>query len=170
MPTTYQLIGQNILSTNTASVTFSSIPATYTDLLIKISARNSGGATQDTMTITTINGSTGFSNTWIRGSGSSMISLRNLVGTSAYVGQIPGAGGTSNTFDNTEIYIPSYTVSQNKPFSTFSAQENNLAATYMGKTAGLWSNTTAITSITFDANGQNFVSGSSFYLYGIKNS
>jgi hypothetical protein len=170
MAGTYKLISSNTLTTSATSVTFSSIPATYTDLLIKISARNSGAATQDTITITTINGSTGFSNNWIRGSGSSITSLRNLVGTSAYVGQIPGAGGTSNTFDNTEIYIPSYTVSQNKPFSTFSAQENNLTATYMGATAGLWSNTAAITSITFDANGQNFVTGSSFFLYGIKNS
>ncbi len=169
MPTTYTLINSNVLTSSAATVTFSSIPATYTDLVVRISARQNAANTQDTLLITTINGATGFSNTWLRGSGSSVISLRNLVGTASYVGQIPGAGGTSNTFDNTEIYIPSYTVSQNKPFSTFSVQENNQTEAYMGTTAGLWSNTAAITSITFSANGQSFVSGSSFYLYGISN-
>lgn len=169
MATTYTLISSNVLSSSAASVTFSSIPATYTDLIIKTSLRQNAAGTQDSFLITTINGTTGFTNTWLRGSGSSVISLRNLVGTASYVGQIPGATATSNTFDNTEIYIPSYTVSQNKPFSTFSVQENNQAEAYMGTTAGLWSNTAAITSITFSANGQSFVSGSSFYLYGISN-
>jgi hypothetical protein len=170
MPNTYTLIANNILSTTASSVTFSSIPATYTDLLIKISVRNNGGSTQNTTLLSLINGTTGFTNRWLRGDGSSVISLPNLVGTSAYVGQNPGSGATSNSFDNTEIYIPNYLVSANKPFSTFSVQETNAATAYLGVTAGLWSNTAAITSITLDANGDSFVSGSSFYLYGIKNS
>lgn len=170
MAITYQLIASNVLATTATSVTFSSIPATFTDLLVKLSIRNNGGSTQNTTLLSLINGTTGFSNRWIRGDGSSVISLGNLVGTSAYVGQNPGSAATSNTFDNTEIYIPNYLVSSNKPFSTFSMQENNSSTAYSGVTAGLWSNTAAITSLTFDANGDSFVAGSSFYLYGIKNS
>jgi len=169
MATTFTLINSTILSSNAASVTFSSIPADYTDLVIKTSLRHNAASTQDTFLLTQINGATGFSNTWLRGDGSSKLSLRTLVGSASYLGQIPGATATSNTFDNTEIYIASYTAAQYKPFSVYSVQENNSATAYMGTTAGLWSNTAAITSIEFSANGQSFVTGSSFYLYGISN-
>ena len=170
MATTYNLISSSVLSSSVTTFTFSSIPATYTDLLIKISARHDAASDQDTLLITTFSGSTGFTNTWLRGGGSGAPQASStLVGTSSYVGQIPGATATSNTFDNTEIYIPSYIVSQLKPFSVFSVQENNASSAYMGTTAGLWSNTSPVTSIAFSANGNNFVSGSSFYLYGISN-
>jgi hypothetical protein len=167
MPGSRFLIESQVLTTSAASVTFSAIPATYTDLVIKTSLRHNAASTQDTFLITAINGATGFSNIWIRGDGASVISSSATPSSASYVGQIPGATATSDTFDNTEIYIPSYTASQNKPFSTFSVQENNATTAYMGVTAGLWSNTAAITSIAFSANGQSFVSGSSFYLYGI---
>ncbi len=170
MANTYTLISSIILSTTATSATFSTIPNTYTDLVIRTSLRNNGSATQNTVLISTINGTTGFSNRWIRGSGASVISLPNLVGTSAYVGQNPGATAGASTFDNTEIYIPNYLASTNKPFSVSSTQENTSTTAYLGATAGLWSNTSAITSITLDANGDSFVAGSSFYLYGIKKS
>ena len=170
MATTYSLIEAKTLASPTTSVTFTSIPATYTDLIIKTSVRHDGASAQDTFLITAFNGATGFTNTWIRGAGSGTITSSSaIVGTASYVGQLPGANATSNTFDNTEIYIPSYRSSQYKPFSVYSVQENNSATAYMGVTAGLWSNTAAITSIAFSASGNNFVSGSTFYLYGISN-
>ena len=79
-----------------------------------------------------------------------------------------GTSATSNTFATAEIYIPSYRVSQHKQISMDSATENNATTAYRAVDAGLWRSTAAITSIELD--GSNFVSGSSFYLYGIKNS
>jgi hypothetical protein len=167
---TYTLISSNVLSSTAASVTFSAIPATYTDLVIKTSARIDVAGVSANFTIDLINGATGFSNTWVLGTGSSVLSYASLVGSGPYAGEVNGATSTSNTFDNREIYIPSYLISQNKPFSVFSAMETNATAAYTAITAGLWSNTAAITSITLGVESTyNFVSGSSFYLYGISN-
>ena len=80
------------------------------------------------------------------------------------------ATATNNTFANFEIYIPSYTAIQNKPSSAFGVAENNATSPiFIQVSAGLRSVTDAITSISLVPSG-NFVSGSSFYLYGIKNS
>lgn len=78
-------------------------------------------------------------------------------------------GATANTFSNGELYIPNYAGSANKPTSWFNAQENNTTTAYINSHANLWSNTSAITSITLTASvGTNEIkSGSSFYLYGI---
>ena len=78
---------------------------------------------------------------------------------------------TSNTFGTFEIYLPSYTASQNKPFSGFGVAETNATNTRIGAVAGLYRSTTAISSVKLSLlTGPNFVAGSSFYLYGIKNS
>jgi hypothetical protein len=76
------------------------------------------------------------------------------------------AGSTANTFSNIEVYVPSYAVSQNKPFSVHTATEYNSADYAQNEVdAMLWSNTAAITSLTLS--GLTFAIGSSFYLYGI---
>jgi hypothetical protein len=84
--------------------------------------------------------------------------------------QVDGATATANTFGSTEIYIPSYTVSQNKPLSIFSVQENNTSSAFIVCAANLWRNTAAVTSIYLVPNtASNFIATSSFYLYGISN-
>ena len=47
MPATYTLIASNTLSSAAASVTFSAIPATYTDLVLRYSARSDGASVDD---------------------------------------------------------------------------------------------------------------------------
>ena len=66
------------------------------------------------------------------------------------------------------MYIPSYTVSQSKPISTFTAQENNNTQGFITGIAGLYRDNAAISSITIAA-ATTFASTSSFYLYGISN-
>ena len=175
MPSTYTLISSNVLSSSAASVTFSSIPATFTDLVLRISARGSFGSTTSTLQGTYNSSTTNYSGTYLEGYGAGTPSSgRNAVGTSAfYAGGITGAAATSNTFGSTEIYIPSYTVSQNKPASSYSVAENNTSVQYdsqIGVVANLWRDTTAISSITMSCNSGSFLSGSSFYLYGISKS
>jgi len=106
----------------------------------------------------------------LRGTGSAASSFRASSNTDARIGMQDSATATASTFGSAEIYIPNYAGSTTKPFSTFAVQENNTTAAYIESGADLWGLTNAITSIALIAGGYNFVSGSSFYLYGIKNS
>jgi len=172
MPSTYTLISSNVLSTSAASITFSSIPSTYTDLVLRTSAR-CDRATFPAGYNLRVNGSTtNGSTTYLYGDGATAGSGRQ---TSNWIqiGQISGANQTDNTFTSAEIYIPNYASSSQKPVGLFNAQEQNSVSTYvqMDATAGLYNQTTAITSLVIGFTGAyNFVSGSSFYLYGLKSS
>lgn len=154
-----------------ANMSFSSIPSTYTDLVVLLSGRHTG-STASSLGLQ-LNGTTStYSSRWLSGNGSSA-SSSNTAGTSivATYGSIPGTASTSNTFSNDIIYIPNYTGSSNKSVSSDGVQENNATAAYASLSAGLWSNTAAITSITlFPYDVTNFVQYSTATLYGIKNS
>ena len=169
MASTYTLISSQVLASSASTVTFSSIPATYTDLVIRASIRTDRAAVEDWLFIKFNGVTTNRSYTRLTGSGSAVASGRSTTGI--VLGETNAATSTSNTFSNQEIYIPSYTASQNKPMSGIGMQEDNAAAAYMMASAGLWSSTAAITEINlYPETGPNFVTGSSFYLYGIKNS
>lgn len=171
MPSSRILIASNTLTSSAASVTFSSIPNIYTDLVLRISAR-SDRTTSDAFTIQfNSDTSTNYSITRLVGTGSASSSSRTTSDVYLSSGLIDWANATANTFSSNEVYIPSYLVSQNKPVGVFSVQEDNATAAGMHVTAGLWRNTAAITSIVLAPSiGPNFVSGSSFFLYGLKNS
>jgi hypothetical protein len=171
MPSTYTLISSNTLGSAAASVTFSAIPSTYTDLVIKASIRTTAGGVASSY-IFRLNGdtATNYSQTRIEGNGSSASSGRTS-STSLFVGYYPTASGaTTNTFANHKIYIPNYLSTTSKQLSLFGVTENNATQSYIDEIALLYRGTSAISSIVFDGDGYNFVSGSSFYLYGIKNS
>jgi hypothetical protein len=78
---------------------------------------------------------------------------------------------TANTFSNGELYIPNYTSSTNKPSSMFNVNENNASVAALSPliAAGLFSNTSTISTILFKQLSGNLAAGSSFYLYGVKN-
>ena len=171
MPT-YTLISSNVLTTTAASVTFSSIPATYTDLVVRVSARGSDASVNNYSALKINSTTSNYSETYLYGDGSSASSGRFSASSDWLFGGgwFSSATGTSNTFSNTEIYVPNYAGSTNKIASNFTAQENNTSgSTQLGVEALLLRNTAAITSLTITPSGANFVSGSSFYLYGISN-
>jgi hypothetical protein len=145
-----------------ATMAFSSIPSTYTDLCIKVSGRTgSGGA--DNLQIS-LNGSTSsFSAKILEGNGtsaSSSSSAGNLTGL------VNGSTMTASTFANVEIYIPNYAGSTNKSFSTDAVTENNATLSYANMWANLWSNTAAINAVSFSCTN-NFAQYSTATLYGI---
>ncbi len=169
MANTYQLIASNTLSTGASSITFSSIPQTYTDLVVRLSARCDAASVDRSLGIRPNGSSANDSNTSLSGNGSTASSTRSTVDFNA--GRFTGANATANTFGSVEIYIPNYTVAQNKPMSVFGVAETNATTVTMRVNALLWSNTAAITELTIDTDtAPLFVSGSSFFLYGIKNS
>jgi hypothetical protein len=174
MPTpTYVAIAKTVLSADQTDVTFSAIPSTYTDLLLVISARSSDTGNVDRLKITVNASATNYSNNYVYANGTTA-TAGTLSGGNTYIQMwgITANGATANSFGNAEVYLPNYTGSTNKVLSVTGAAENNSAtAYYEGITAGLWSNTSAITSITLDpVVGADFKSGSRFDLYGIKNS
>jgi hypothetical protein len=173
MPSTYTLISSNVLSSSAASVTFSSISSTYTDLVLRISGRSDDSANPQGSIRLYINGNTSsvYSFTRLTGNGSTAATYTSGSGTELFFTfGLSTAQSTSSTFGSAEIYIPNYAGSTNKPMSGIQAMETNNPTAFMGATAGLTRITSAITSIEVALNAGNYVSGSSFYLYGIKNS
>lgn len=171
MANTYELIKGETLASAQSSYTFSAIPSTYTDLCLKMSIRDSQAAT-DTAYNITINGSSTASSTHLYAAGSTgSVGSSRQTATVIDLNRMSGASATSNTFGSIELYIPSYAANQNKQFSNFGNAESNDSAVQMGFDASLWSNTAAITSIAITSSyATNLAAGSSFYLYGIKNS
>ena len=170
MPSTYTLISSNVLSSSAASVTFSSIPSTYTDLVLRWSARSDN--TSSLRFVLNNDTTANYSRTRLYATGSSALSSRNtgLSNWAVYDGAAPSTF-TSNTFTSGQIYIPNYAGSANKIGAIFNAAENNSTADWsISVDAQLRSATAAITEIKTENAAGNFVSGSSFYLYGIKNS
>ena len=146
-----------------SSITFNSIPQTgYTDLKIVVSGREvTGTSLLFTMQINGV--ATNQSTREVRGSGSSATSGTNTIGTLDQ----NGSGTTASTFGNAEIYIPNYTSANYKSYSIDSASENNATAAYMRLSAGLWSQTAAITSLSFFPSSGNIAQYSTFSLYGL---
>jgi hypothetical protein len=175
MANTYVLISSNVLGTNTNSVTFSSIPATYTDLVLVLSARGARTVANDRIRVT-INGSTSaiYSALSLYGSGSNdAVSQNQGANDSSYFdgNYFSTDYDTTNVFGSGEFYFPNYTASQNKPISGFNAEERASTASNLGVSAALFRSTDAISSITVQPHiTVPFLTNSSFYLYGIKNS
>jgi hypothetical protein len=166
MPNTYSLIASSTVGAGGAvSFDFTSIPSTYTDLVVKISGRSNSASDYFTLSL---NGfSSNFTERYLYGTGSSVASGNDTLG--AY-GRMDSNSYTANSFGSTEYYIPNYAGANNKSISVDTVTEQNATASYQDLIAGLWSNSTAINQITLTPSTGNFVQYSTAYLYGIKNS
>ena len=156
---TYSLINSQTLGSNQTTVTFSSIPATYTDLILvfTISQVTNGG--NDIFMTFNSDTSSNYSRTYLLGDGSTATSGRNSTQTSYAPGGIYlDAQNIINILDyaNTTTY--------KTPIARIS-----IAAQYAAATVGLWRNTAAINRIDLTtAFTSNIKAGSTFKLYGIQ--
>lgn len=170
MAVTFELIETvTVGAGGAASIAFSSIPQTYTDLVVVVSARSSYSALGDDIYIDFNGTTTNRTGVFVFGSGSGVASLVN---PARRLGTNVSDTATANVFGSITAYIPNYTSSSYKPFSSDSVTENNGTTAYTDLHSGLWSNSAAITSIeiTPGAGGGNLKQYSSASLYGIKNS
>ena len=166
MPDTFiKIASVTVGSGGSTSVSFSSIPSTYTDLCLKWSARSDANNTD--MSVTFNGSSSNFTQRRLVGTGSSVASY-----SETYVTYLMNRStATASTFSNAELYIPNYAGSNNKSFSIDQVNEDNATSNVLAiLSAPLWSQTAAITSIVFAPNAGNLVQYSTFTLYGIKNS
>lgn len=170
MATTYQLISSvTVGSGGASSIDFTSIPATYTDLKLVFSIRTTVSDTWDEFQITFNSNTSNYSQRLLYGTGAAASSASGSV---RYYQIVDGDTATASTFGSGEIYIPNYAGSNNKSFSSDTLNETNATTAYIYMSAGLWSNTSAITSIKLESKNAafNLKQYSSAYLYGIKNS
>jgi hypothetical protein len=155
MPRTYEPIATQTLGTATATVTFSSIPQTYTDLILVFD----GTITTTASTPFQLNSDTGsnYSMTRIYGDGSSAVSTRNSNETSGLI--TIANTGQSNFIANFMNY------SNTTTYKTVISR-GGTASGYTTLITSLWRSTAAITSISLIT--VTYASGSTFTLYGIK--
>lgn len=152
-----------------SAVTFSNIPQTYTDLKLVISARSETAQVYGGEYLFFNGATTNRSTRAIEANGSTVVSFSTSY---MIVNSGVGASATTNTFGNSELYIPNYTSSDYKSSSIMGVGETNGTTCYMDMAANLWSSTAAITSITISQSstaltGNNYVAGSTFTLYGV---
>jgi hypothetical protein len=162
MTATYEKIATNTLGTTTASVTFSSISGSYTDLVLIF---NGGVNTSNGGLRMELNSDTGsnYSQTSLAGDGTSAASSRNSNVTQARISS--DFGMVNNLNYNSITSLNNY--SNSTTYKTWLSR-NNLASAGTEAVIGLWRNTAAITSIKLVPSANSFASGSTFTLYGIK--
>ena len=175
MAATYTLISSQVLGSSTATITFSSIPQTYTDLVFKGSIRSDSAGLLTNRPYIRWNGDTAanYSGTEIYGTGTTSSSYRRTSAVQQSISELgfDSAGNTSNTFTSFEMYIPNYTSTASKQMNTILVTEQNgTTSNGLELWANLYVGTSAISSFAiYQDAGTNYSIGSSFYLYGIKN-
>ena len=158
-----------------STASFTSIPATYTDLKVLVSTRQNNTGMR-----VRFNSDTGTNYSWRRLEGNGTVAASNSnttygspYNTFIYWSMQNQTIDTANTFSNGEMYIPNYAGSTQKSLLADSVAENNATTAYMAMQAGLWTGTAAITTITLSPDTGTsplFQQYSTFTLYGIKNS
>lgn len=169
MPDTFiKIASVTVGSGGASSIDFTSIPSTYTDLCVKISARGTSSFASNGhfYAITLNNTSANRTQRFLQGDGTSASSGSS----SSFTSYMDPSDYTSNTFASNEIYIPNYAGSTNKSMSLDVVTENNATTSFATFYAQLWSDTSAINRITLTPNAGNFAQYSTATLYGIKNS
>lgn len=168
MPATYEPIATTTLSSVATNITFSSIPSTYTDLVISFTGNAAETYYQLGLQFNTdtSSGSTNYSSTFISGNGSSAAAGRE---TNLYciIAQQNTLSTTIPSLLNVNLF--SYAGSAYKTIlASHSGDLNGSGSVY--RTVGLWRSTSAINSIKImSSNGaQNLAVGTTATLYGIK--
>lgn len=161
---TMKVIQHIKLGSAQSSITFTSIPQTFTDLMLVISARNS--SLQEHLVIS-LNGSTAsFNGRYLNGQGNATPGSGVYA---RYLGNQTRAAFTANTFGNAQVYIPNYASSTGfKSLSSETVASSNDNTPYQVIATNVWSSNDPITSLSIvSETGSNFAQFSSATLYGI---
>ena len=163
MAATYESIASTTLGSAQADVEFTSIPGTYTDLVLVINCGTSVSGQSIQMQFNSDSGNN-YSSTEMWGNGSSASSGR-LTNTSAIRAVGRGIGTDTTLIDTGFVSIQNYAnTTTNKTALIRSGVSGGTIAS-----VGLWRDTSAITSIKLIGEGpSNIITGSTFTLYGIK--
>ena len=161
------------LTSSQSSIVFSGIPSGYTHLQVRGLFRSDKSADTNADMYLWLNGdlsSSNYTRKYLRGNGSAASSLGYATGNNPVAGEATGASSTTGMFGSTIIDILDYAnPNKNTVVRPFHGQEQNSSAGNIWLTSSVWLNTAAVTSLTFTLQAStNFVTYSSFALYGIK--
>jgi len=152
-----------------ASIEFTGIPQTGTDLYVVASLRGDNASVSEAVRVLLNSSTSDYSYRRLSGTGSTVASASTTSGTAFQLDSgVNGTSATSNTFSNFSIYIPNYAGSANKSISYDAVNENNATAAGQAIVAGLWANTAAITGVKLDFYGLNLLQYSTASLYMIQ--
>jgi hypothetical protein len=161
MPTpTYDLIASNVLGSNAANVTFSSIPSTYRDLVLVITARVTATTNSGWLQFNSDSGSN-YNRIAMQGNGSTATTSNAANQTSLYISNTDAWSATTRAIATVQIF--DYATTNKAKSGLIRADRSDGAVSAM---AFRYNSTSAITSILIDTDG-TYNSGSTFYLYGI---
>lgn len=161
---TYEPIATTTTGGGVSSYTFSSIPSTYTDLVLIVNGTNSSGSTEDLMVRYNGDSGSNYSRTFLEQTGSSANSGRTANQPYAIIG---GYIGGSKNFTSIFHFL---NYSNATAYKASISRANIPDGTYgLYATVGLWRSTSAINSVqVFWPASATFGSGTTLTLYGIK--
>ena len=160
MPATYEPLATTTLGSAAATVTFSSISGSYTDLVLVSNGKMTGGSAVNNKITFNSDTASNYSRTYVYGDGSTALSGRD-----SSQNNLGFIYWNSTNPSNTIVQIMNYSNATTYKTALARTSEDGVAAAYVG----LWRSTSAITSITITRGSTNdFASGSTFTLYGIK--
>lgn len=156
MAITYEPIATTTTTSNATTVTFSSIPGTYTDLVMIMNFSLSGN--NEVYIRFNSDAGSNYSRTYMQGDGSTATSVRNTNTEAVNI-----LGRTTQMMNIINFMNYANTTTNKTLVARFSS-----AAEIIGAEVGLWRNTSAITTIGLSLSAGNFTNGSVISLYGIK--
>ena len=170
MPSTYTPIATTTLGSSAASVTLSSIPSTYTDIILIVSARSNWTTDEYEGLGIQFNSDTGsnYSYTVLAGNGAAASSFRGTSQTKIEGRLNPSYSSNTSPSANV-LQLQNY--SNTTTYKTMLMRTNSSVEYYeVTATVGLWRSTSAINEVKLfpTESGAQFVAGSTFTLYGVK--
>jgi hypothetical protein len=167
MALTYTKISSVTLTGNQSAIDFTSIPNTYTHLLIKLSL-DGLGYNATTGLITFNGGASSFNYRKVFKDGASTTATLSTDNGAANI-PLEMGGGTNTTascFGPNQIFIANYTSSTNKITSIEFGTEANTNDKWVGWATGWWTGTGVINQVTITGSA-NWIADSTAVLYGI---
>jgi hypothetical protein len=159
LPSTMTPIATSTLSANATTVTFSNIPQTYTDLFIVVNMIGVGASNPGLRFNS--DGGANYSASAVSGSGTAASSYRYTNDTNM---KFHNSGANFDNVWNTftgQVMNYSNSTTNKTVLARLSSNEVDAAV-------GLWRSTAAITSVSVITHTNNFGSGSTFTIYGVK--
>jgi len=167
MAATYEPIATQTLASATATVTFSSISGSYTDLvLVAIGKTTDGSAYKNLFVKPNNDTNANYSRTYVGGDGSTTYSNRTTnISDGLQCGYLQGSGSIQTSI--TSFFNYSNTTTYKTVLTRYGGNTDG-ADKQTNAQVGLWRSTSAITSLVLSASAGNIDAGSTFTLYGIK--